>query len=186
MTTVDELHARGVGLCVLADTGAEIDTMTANGRLVFGIFASLVEFGRELIARTHPRRLGGRPRGPLGGRPRKVDVAMLRMAMRAMADRHTKAHDLAQCLGITTTTLYMYVNGDVTVKEPGRSYSTRPRAHDQEERHACTDGGVNLLSPCHAGRPALYRRIARACTAASRLTVAIQSRLEMAPTRRGQ
>ena len=48
VTTVDELRARGVGLRVLA--GAEIDTGTANGRLVFGIFPSLAEFERELIA----------------------------------------------------------------------------------------------------------------------------------------
>lgn len=42
------------------------------------------------------------------------------MAMRAMKDRDTNVHDLAQRLGITTTTLYMYVNGDGTVKEPGQ------------------------------------------------------------------
>ena len=48
MTTVEELHDRGVGPRVLA--GAEIDTTTANGRLVFGIFAALAEFERELIA----------------------------------------------------------------------------------------------------------------------------------------
>ena len=50
VTTVDELSARGVGLRVLAGAGAEIDTTTANGRLVFGIFAALAEFERELIA----------------------------------------------------------------------------------------------------------------------------------------
>ena len=33
VTTVDELHARGVGLRVLAGAGAEIDTTTANGHL---------------------------------------------------------------------------------------------------------------------------------------------------------
>ena len=49
-----------------------------------------------------------------------MDVAILRMAMRAMADRETNAHDLAKRLGITTTTLYMYVNGDGSVKEPGQ------------------------------------------------------------------
>ena len=48
VTTVDELRALGVGLRMLA--GAEIDTGTANGRLVFGIFPSLAEFERELIA----------------------------------------------------------------------------------------------------------------------------------------
>ena len=121
VTTVDELHARGIGLRVLAGAGAEIDTTTANGRLVFGIFASLAEFERELIAeRTRAGLAAARARGRLGGRPRKMDVALLRMAMRAMADRDTNAHGLAQRLGITTTTLYMYVNGDGTVKEPGQ------------------------------------------------------------------
>ena len=121
VTTVDELRARGVGLRVLAGAGAEIDTSTANGRLVFGIFAALAEFERELIVeRTRAGLAAARARGRLGGRPRKMDVAMLRMAMRAMAERDTKAQDLAQRLGITTTTLYMYVNGDGTVKAPGQ------------------------------------------------------------------
>ena len=121
VTTVDELRARGVGLHVLAGAGAEIDTSTANGRLVFGIFAALAEFESELIAeRTRAGLAAARARGRLGGRPRKMDVAMLHMAMRAMASRDTNAQDLAQRLGITTTTLYMYVNGDGTVKAPGQ------------------------------------------------------------------
>ena len=121
VNTVDELRARGVGLRVLAGAGAEIDTSTANGRLIFGIFAALAEFERELIVeRTRAGLAAARARGRLGGRPRKMDVAMLRMAMRAMTERDTKAQNLAQRLGITTTTLYMYVNGDGTVKAPGQ------------------------------------------------------------------
>ena len=121
VTTVDELHGRGIGLRVLAGSGAEVDTTTANGRLVFGIFAALAEFERELVGeRTRAGLAAARARGRLGGRPRKMDIAMLCMAMRAMASRDTNAQDLAQRLGITTTTLYMYVNGDGTVKEPGQ------------------------------------------------------------------
>ena len=50
MNTVDELRDREVGFRVLTSAGAEIDTTIANGRLVFGIFASLAEFERDLIA----------------------------------------------------------------------------------------------------------------------------------------
>lgn len=121
VATVDDLRERGVGLRVLSGAGAEIDTTTANGRLVFGIFASLAEFERELIAeRTHAGLAAARARGRKGGRPRKMDVTMLRIAMKAMADRETNASDLAKRLGITTTTLYEYVNGDGTAKAPGQ------------------------------------------------------------------
>ena len=49
VNTVQNLSARGVGLRVLTGQGAQIDTTTAAGRLVFGIFAALAEFERELI-----------------------------------------------------------------------------------------------------------------------------------------
>ena len=99
-----------------AGAGAEIDTTTANGRLVFGIFVVLAEFERELIAeRTRAGLAAARASGRMGGRPRKMDRAMLHMAMSAMAARETNPQNLARRLGITTTTLYMYVNGDGTV-----------------------------------------------------------------------
>jgi len=40
--------------------------------------------------------------------------------MAAMADPKTKAYEVANRLGITTTKLYAYVNGDGLVKEPGQ------------------------------------------------------------------
>ena len=40
VNTVQDLAARGVGLRVLAGQGAQVDTTTAAGRLVFGIFAA--------------------------------------------------------------------------------------------------------------------------------------------------
>ena len=101
VSTVDELRERGVGLRVLAGAGAEIGTTTANGRLVFGIFAALAEFERELIAeRIRAGLATARARGRQGGRPRKMDRAMLQMAMSAMAARETNAQDLARRLGI--------------------------------------------------------------------------------------
>lgn len=47
---MDSFSERGVGLQVLTGQGAAIDTTTASGKLVFGIFAALAEFERELIS----------------------------------------------------------------------------------------------------------------------------------------
>ena len=66
VNTVQDLSARGVGLRVLAGQGAQIDTTTttAAGRLVFGIFAALAEFERELIReRTLAGLKAARPQG---------------------------------------------------------------------------------------------------------------------------
>ena len=43
VTLVEDLQSREVGFKVLTRQGAQIDTTTANGRLVFGIFAGLAE-----------------------------------------------------------------------------------------------------------------------------------------------
>ncbi len=118
---VDRLREQDVGLRVLTGAGAEIDTSGSAGRLVFGIFAALAEFERDLIAeRTAAGLKAARARGRLGGRPRKMDRTTLRLAMASMASRETNAQDLARHLGITTSTLYAYVNGDGTVKAAGQ------------------------------------------------------------------
>jgi len=122
VNTAEALRARDVGLKVLAGAGAQIDTTTANGRLAFGIFAAFAEFERELISeRTHAGLTAARARGRLGGRPRKMDRATLTMAMAAMADSKAVALEVAKRLGITTTTLYAYVNGDGSAKAAGQA-----------------------------------------------------------------
>jgi DNA invertase Pin-like site-specific DNA recombinase len=50
VNTVHDLTTRGVGFRVLTGQGARVDTTTAQGKLVFGIFAALAEFERELIS----------------------------------------------------------------------------------------------------------------------------------------
>ena len=70
VNTVHDLTARGIGLKVLAGQGAAIDTATAAGKLVFGIFAALAETGRDLISERTIAGLGSaRARGRTGGRP---------------------------------------------------------------------------------------------------------------------
>jgi DNA invertase Pin-like site-specific DNA recombinase len=121
VNTVDALSQCNIGLKVLAGAGAQIDTTTANGRLVFGIFAALAEFEAELIReRTNAGLAAARARGRLGGRPRKMTQAVVKMAIAALADPQAKPSEVARRLGITTTTLYAYVNGDGTVKAAGQ------------------------------------------------------------------
>jgi DNA invertase Pin-like site-specific DNA recombinase len=50
VNTVHDLATRDVGFKVLTGHGASIDTTTAAGKMVFGIFAALSEFERELIS----------------------------------------------------------------------------------------------------------------------------------------
>ncbi|MCV5579625.1 recombinase family protein, partial [Escherichia coli] len=99
--------ARGTGLKVLTGHGATIDTTTAAGKLVFGIFAALAEFERELIAeRTTAGLASARARGRNGGRPYKMTPVKLRLAMASMGQSETKVSTLCQELGITRQTLY--------------------------------------------------------------------------------
>lgn len=105
---VSDLQKRGVGLKVL--TG-DVDTTTTTGRLVFGIFATLAEFERDLI---HERTMAGlaaaRARGRAGGRPRVMTKQKLKAAMAMMADRDNVARDVAAQLGVSLSTLYAYVD----------------------------------------------------------------------------
>ena len=75
VNTVQDLLARGVGLRVLAGQGAQIDTTTAGGRLVFGIFAALAEVGpvapQVLRQSVGPCRAPGLPGLGAGTMPRK-------------------------------------------------------------------------------------------------------------------
>jgi len=126
VNTAEDLRVRGVGLKVLAGAGAQVDTTTANGRLAFGIFAAFAEFERELIAeRTQAGLKAARARGRMGGRPRKMDRATLSMAMAAMSNPKSNATKVAKRLGLTTTTLYAYVNGDGSPKAAGQALRQR-------------------------------------------------------------
>jgi DNA invertase Pin-like site-specific DNA recombinase len=115
---VGDLQKRGVGLKVL--TG-DIDTTTPTGRLVFGIFATLAEFERDLI---HERTMAGlaaaRARGRAGGRPRVMTKQKVKAAMALMADRDNAARDVAHQLGVSLSTLYAYVDAKGEPRERAR------------------------------------------------------------------
>ncbi|MGS0741802.1 recombinase family protein [Glaciimonas sp. GG7] len=121
INTVHDLTGRGVGLKVLSGHGAAIDTTTAAGKLVFGIFAALAEFERELISeRTIAGLASARARGRKGGRPFKMTPAKLRLAMAAMGQPETTVGDLCEEMGITRQTLYRHVSPQGELRPDGQ------------------------------------------------------------------
>lgn len=120
VNTVHDLANRGVGFKVLSGHGASIDTTTPSGKLVFGIFAALAEFERELISeRTVAGLAAARARGKSGGAPYKMTVAKLRLAMAAMGQPETRVSELCKELGITRQTLYRHVTPDGKLRPDG-------------------------------------------------------------------
>lgn len=117
---VHDLTQRQVGFKVLSGQGASIDTTTPAGKLVFGIFAALAEFERELISeRTKAGLASARARGHKGGAPFKMTSAKLRLAMAAMSHRETRVGDLCKELGITRQTLYRHVGPEGSLRKDG-------------------------------------------------------------------
>lgn len=117
---VDELSKRGTGLKVLSGHGADIDTTTPSGKLVFGVFAALAEYERELIIeRTRSGLASARARGRKGGRPFKMTPAKVRLAMASMGQSDTKVSELCKELGVTRQTLYRHVSPRGELREAG-------------------------------------------------------------------
>lgn len=101
----EELKRRDIGLCVLTGNGASINTTTADGRMLFGILASLAEFERELIReRTKAGMAAAKKRGVQVGRPRKLTAYQLGEAV-AMIEAGRSQIDVAALMGVHVATL---------------------------------------------------------------------------------
>ena len=106
----NKLIEKKVGLISLNDP---IDTSTAQGRMVFGIFATLAEFERELIReRTQAGLKSARARGRKGGRPKGMSKEAMEKAAIAEAlykNGTIPVKKISEQLDISKTTLYLYL-----------------------------------------------------------------------------
>jgi DNA invertase Pin-like site-specific DNA recombinase len=105
-----DFEKRGIGLVSINDF---IDTTTAQGRLIFNIFASLAEFERDLIReRTKSGLEAARARGRKGGRSRGLSKEAEKKAMLAQTlynERKLGVNEIAADLEISKMTLYKYL-----------------------------------------------------------------------------
>lgn len=121
VNTVHDLSNKDIFFKVLSGQGANIDTTTSQGKLVFGIFAALAEFERELISeRTKAGLASARSRGRKGGAPYKMTSAKLHLAQAAMKQGQTKVSELSKELGVTRQTLYRYVSPIGELRKDGQ------------------------------------------------------------------
>ena len=107
---VNELNNKNIGLISLNDP---IDTTTAQGRLMFNLFASLAEFERDVIyERTIAGLKSARARGRMGGRPKGIsdDAKQKACAAEALYKQNELTSDqIAKQLKISKPTLYKYL-----------------------------------------------------------------------------
>jgi len=101
VNALEEFRALGIEFISLHEG---VDTSTPNGRLVFGIFASIAEFEKELIRdRVRSGLAAAKAKGRRLGRPRVgVDVAKV-AALRALG---ASWRTISQELGISVGKLY--------------------------------------------------------------------------------
>jgi DNA invertase Pin-like site-specific DNA recombinase len=101
VNALEEFRSLGIEFISLHEG---VDTSTPNGRLVFGIFASIAEFERELIRdRVKSGIAAARSRGKRLGRPR-VGVDAARIA--ALRTSGLSWPQIARELGVSVGTVY--------------------------------------------------------------------------------
>lgn len=110
VTIVNELVSKNIDIISLQDP---LNTTTAQGRLIFNMFASLAEFEKDLIReRTMAGLKSARARGRMGGRPKGLSEKAKKAACTAEAlylQKELTSDEIAEQLDISKTTLYKYL-----------------------------------------------------------------------------
>lgn len=112
---VTTLQTRDVGVRSL--TNGIIDTTTAHGTFVFGMFALMAEYEAALIKeRTHAGLAAARARGRTGGRKPKMTPKLVDKAQRMYDARQFTMAEIAQSCNVTPMTIYRNITTSQTTK----------------------------------------------------------------------
>ena len=104
---METLETKGIELQSLQESLA---TDSSGGRLIFHLFGALAEFERNLIReRTQAGLKAARARGRKGGRPKALDSAKRKLAVRLYEEKQYPIGEICQMMGISKPTLYSYV-----------------------------------------------------------------------------
>ena len=107
VNALEDFRALGIDFVSLHEG---VDTSTPNGRLVFGIFASIAEFERELIReRTQAGLKAARIRGRLGGRPLLLNSRQIKNLKKHYKKGDLSVNEICKLFNITKPTLYRYL-----------------------------------------------------------------------------
>jgi len=105
---VTTLQTRDVGVRSL--TNGIVDTTTAHGNFVFGMFALMAEYEAALITeRTQAGLLAARARGRTGGRKPTMTPSLINKAQRMYNARQFTMAEIAQSCGVTPMTIYRHI-----------------------------------------------------------------------------
>ena len=108
---VNSLAERGIGVRSL--TNGTLDTTTAHGKLVFGMFALMAEYEAALTAeRTAAGLAAARARGRMGGRKPKMTPALVAKAQKMYDTRTFTMAEIADSVGVTPATVYRHIRTD--------------------------------------------------------------------------
>jgi DNA invertase Pin-like site-specific DNA recombinase len=107
---VEQIEGKGANIKSIKESW--VDTTTAQGKLMFTIFAGISQFERDLISqRTIEGLNAARARGKKGGRP-KVNDKDIKLAIKMYNSKNYSISEITKATGVSKTTLYRYINNN--------------------------------------------------------------------------
>lgn len=107
---VEQIEEKGANIKSIKESW--VDTTTAQGKLMFTIFAGISQFERDLISqRTIEGLNAARARGKKGGRPKTNDKD-IKLAVKMYNSKNYSISEITKATGVSKTTLYRYINNN--------------------------------------------------------------------------